>query len=69
MMYFSKALKISESYFTWVTKGESWMLQGFSWRCGPSRSSELEAETKLIQHGNKVQIFLQWKELTIEIIY
>lgn len=27
------------------------MLELFSWRCGPSRSRELEVEARLIQHG------------------
>ena len=64
----SKALKVIRSCFTWIAKGESWMLERFSWRCGPSRPRELEAEARPIQRGNKVQIFLQWKELTTEII-
>lgn len=44
------------------------MLERFSWRYGPSRPRELEAEARPIQRGNKVQIFLQLKELTTEII-
>lgn len=48
---------------TWAAKGESWMLESFSWRCGPSRSRELEAEARPIQRGNKVQIFFTVKRI------
>lgn len=53
----SKALKVTRYGFTWATKRESWMLECFSWRCGPNRSRELEAEARRIQRENKVQIF------------
>lgn len=44
-MCFMQSIKVTRSWFTGAAKGESWMLECFSWRCGPSRSKVWKLQT------------------------